>query len=402
MTAVNFSHSVRIDGTEIAGIVLSGATISYGAGSQGQQPEPASAFMELISADAAGNLLTDYPEFTFGDAIPSGFTPDFREKYEGGVTKLKVGAPVDIQATTPTGFSPDFSATYDSGWGSTRFSGFITAIDATPAVVAITAVAPSERLTRVQLDTANWAEESDLDRVQRIALAADVPITREGAASMTVKATGPDSQQASAWQLLTSLAADADALFYANRDGRIIYRTRNATTGSVTVTLEAGATLLDGMQMTCELGRVLNSVEVKYGDPETSVTFSDAASISEYGLRSQSLSIDSPSHADAVAKAHRLVGNAKAPFWHMPSVTVNLQLAKTGGGLYPQNVQELLEADLDDEIWLPYLLPASPVPDYSSRILGYQEVLDPYAWSLTFALNPEGWTAQPVARRATP
>jgi hypothetical protein len=75
----------------------------------------------------------------------------------------------------------------------------------------------------------------------------------------------------------------------------------------------------------------------------------------------------------------------------MPVATVNLRLAESLG-VFPAYLQEILTIDLDDSVYLPHLLPASPLPDYTSRVLGYQEVLDPLDWSITFSLNPPGWS----------
>ena len=95
--------------------------------------------------------------------------------------------------------------------------------------------------------------------------------------------------------------------------------------------------------------------------------------------------------ADAEAYADRVIAHYANPVWHMPAATINLRLAELVSA-FPAYLQEILTLDLDDSVHLPDLLPAFPEPSYTSRVLGYKEILDPYQWSLTFALNPAGWT----------
>ena len=389
---VDFTLRALIDGTDVSGITLVGASISYGTTETGKTPEPSSAYLELISADVAGDLSATFPEFTFGNAIPSGFVDTFAANYGGATTKLSMGAPVSIVASTPTGFEDTFSATYDAGYDSIRFTGYITALDVTPSIVTVTAVSPIEALTRILVDPSGWPSESDIDRVARIATAAGLTIRVEGTATHTVLPFDVDEKETSVWSLLDKVATDAGALFYANRLGEMIYRTVNATVGKSLVTLAAGATLIDDLTMTQEIGRVVNSLEVSYGDPKATVTVTDAASIAAYGERTGRLSVNVASTTDAQAAADRYLERRSEPVWHMRAATVNLKLAKTASPGYPANVTAILDVDLDDDVTLPQLLPASPMHEYTSRVVGYDETLDPYQWSITYRMNPAGLT----------
>jgi hypothetical protein len=385
---VTFTHRVLIDGTDVAGITLSGASIRYGTDSPGTVPEAASAYLELISADAAGNLIADYPEFTFGSAIKSGFADVFSDRYEGGETRLKMGTKVEIGTSTPTGFEDRFSDTYDAGFDDLRFSGYVTSLDVTPALVTVTAVAPSEQLTRMLLVRKSWPAETDIARVARIATATGVSITIQGTAVATVCSTDDKATDASAWSLLSKIAEDTGALLYANRTGEIIFRTKWATAGSTVVSVSPGSTLLDGYRLTQELGSVINSVEVKYGETSDLLAVEeDIDSITDFGLRSTSRMLDVVEEASAREHAEAILDRHAAPRWSMTAATVNLRLAGLEG---IAKVTEILDVDLDDDVLLPQLLPASPIPDYQARVLGYTEILDPYAWTLAFALDPAG------------
>lgn len=392
-TETHFRHTVIIDGADLAGITLAGASINYGVTRDGEAPTPANAYLTLVSADAVPNIADDYPGFTWGDRIPSGFTPEWSDRYEGGLPRINLGSPVSINAATPTGFSEAWSDTYDGGFDSTRFTGIITAIDVQPATVTITAVTAAEALTRVMLDPSGWPAETETARVNRILAAAGVTGANvQGTSTIQIAANPATETAASAWSLLSALSIACDAVVYTDRAGVITYRTRTAAPGTVT-DLVPGATLLDGLTMTTEIGAVANSLTVEYGpkDARVKLAMDDAASVAAYGKRDMAVSVPFVNEADAMDKGNRVLMHYANPVWHMPRVSINLRAAEIRGA-FPSYLQEILELDLDDAVNLPDLLPASPVPSYLSRVLGYREVLDPYAWTLTFALNPAGWT----------
>jgi hypothetical protein len=392
---VQFAHKVLIDGGEVQRITLAGATINYGTRSAGESMVPANAYMTLISYDAAAGVIADFPEFSFGAGVTSGMVREYRPKYEGGETKLVVGAPVEIRTTTPSGMVRSYSATYDGGFESTRFTGVITAIEYTPSSISITAVSMAESLTRVFLTPASWPVESETDRVTRISQAADIPIDIEGTTTATVTATSDKPTRVSAYAMLIDLAKDCDALLFARRDGEIVYRTRNAVTGHTTVDLDPGATLLDNLTMTSELGDVINKVTATYGPPDAqgvrpTFTIVDDRSFTDFGERALTVDLQLEQETDARTYVNRVLDRSADPYWHMPTATVNMNLARLKG--FPGGVQDILDLDLDDDVRLPRLLAGSPVPSYLSRVLGYQEYLDPRDWSITFSLNPAGWT----------
>lgn len=382
---VAFRHTVEVSGIEVQGITLAGATITYGASQPFTQPEPSSAHLELVTSDAIGDA-DDYPGFTYGAAIPSGFIDEYHDKYEGPDPQLEVGAPVAIIARTPSGFIDRYVDDYLAGYESTRFVGVIAALDYTPGLVAVTAVSNVERLRRITVSPAGFPLETDTARVTRIATAAGVPITIEGPDSATILPAKADANPEHAWTLLAKVADDSDAILYGDRGGRVIYRTRNAPPRGPAADIYPGATLVDSLKMTRELGTVTNDVTVKAGTIVAQVE--DADSIARYGRRARSWNIDTDETSARDFAARRLA-RYKSPYWHMPTAEAVIELAKTQGG---SAVAAILDADLDDEVLLPMLLPASPVPSYASRLIGYTERIDPYEWRFTISLDPYGWS----------
>lgn len=396
-----FTPTVTIDGTNIAGIVLRGATITRGKSDPDVNPTPSTAYLELVTADADPTVSVDFPEFSYGEGVPSGFRSDYRTTYEGGETKLVAGTDVVIGITTPSGFRPDYVAAYAGGYEGTRFAGVVTALDYRYRTIALTAVDSSEPLARIMVDPSSWPVEDEVDRADRIATAAGITLDIVGTSGRDVTAVDADQSPRSARALLDELADSNDALLFTTRDGVLTYRTRDAVTGHATVTIPPSSTMRDALVMTQELGRIVNRVTVEYGPPASgvrpTVTVDDADSITAHGVREGSTIITTLNDvADATAYANRVLDHYATVTWHMPSAPVNLLLAEADETLGVGQLEAIVELDLDDDVLLPDLAPAAPLFSYASRVLGYVETLDRHAWTLALSMDPAGWTRQEV------
>ena len=383
----SFTYAVTIDGMDIAGMVLAGATITYGSTATGQAPAPTTAHLELLTVDAAGDLAADYPGISWNGGIPSGYVDTFADSYEGATSSLEVGTPVVVRVGTETGYVDVFEANYRAGFDATRFTGQITALDYTPGLIGITAVDLAESLNRVELDPSSWPEESETARVERILNAAGHGLARAqliGSSSLVIRA-GSYSRSATAWQHLYLLALSCGSVVWVNRNGSLMYRTAGATPDT-TYIAPPDATLVDPLSMSSELGDIVTDLEVKYGADAVLTETSEA--MSTYGRRDQRVEVELKKTSDAQAFADRQLARRAKPRWHMTSTTVHLGLADDDVA-----IAQLLNVDLDDVLELPYLLPASPVTTYSSRVIGYTEQLDPYEWLIAYVLDPYGWEA---------
>lgn len=380
-----FDLSVEVAGEECRGITLAGATITVGSSSPTGTPPASTAFLELISYDAAGQIVADYPGITFGDGLNSGFIDTYIDVYEGTVTKLEVGAPVKVNARSSSGFIDEYVDDYDTGLDSTRFTGHITSIDVTPARVALTAVSSTEVLTRQLIDPSSWPSESDLDRIDRIATATGVPIDHASSSSFaTMLARDEGEKLETAWALLGEVADATGGLIYADRYGIMRYRSRDVLPETLYVA-DPDATLIDGLQLSEELGEIVNELEVSWGDGQK-FTLEDADSREAWGRRGRRITVPVAVEAQARALAQEELDDHSSPFWSLGSATVMISLADS------DLMGELLTADLDDAVQLPQLLPAFPMNAYSSRLIGYTETLDPYEWRLDLTLDPTGMT----------
>ena len=386
-----FVYDVEIDGTNIAGITLSGGTIQYGATSGGEQPGPTTAHFTLISADAAGDLVSTYPGISWRGGIPSGFVTEYADEYEGALSALKPGSPVTIKTATDSGFEDTYVGTYATGFDSVRFSGYITAIDYLPGTVTVTAIDEIERLTRAPIARASWPSESEAARLTRICSAASITPTIQGTGLAAVAATATDAEPETPWRLLVELAASAGSLVYVNRDGQLIYRCHDDIHDTKTV-LAPEVTLRESLEMSIELGRVRNSITVEYDGGE--ITATDSSSVTAYGARDGGkLKTILANATDAQTRADRYLTAYAEPRWHLPNVTAFLKFAWND-----RDIADLLSLDLDDVLELPQLLPASPEASYASRVIGYTETLAPEAWEMTYVLDPHGWSEEGITQ----
>ena len=389
--SLTFQYRVTIDETDVAGMTLTGGTITYGATSGGEQPGPTTAHFTLISADAAGDLVAEYPGISWGGGIPSGYVDTFEDKYEGALSALKPGAPVTLKTATESGYVDTFEANYRAGFDSVRFSGYITSIDYLPGTITITAIDAIERLTRAPIARASWPSETETERLARICSAAAITPTIRGTGLAAVAATATDAEPETPWRLLVELAGSAGSLVYVNRNGQLIYRCHDDIHDTTTI-LPPDVTLIDGLEMTIELGRVRNSITVEYDGGE--ITATDFSSTTAYGPRDGGkLKTILANATDAQTRADRYLTAYAEPRWHLPSVTAFLKFAWND-----RDIADLLSLDLDDVLELPQLLPASPEASYASRVIGYTETLAPEAWQMTYVLDPHGWSEEGITK----
>ena len=147
-------------------------------------------------------------------------------------------------------------------------------------------------------------------------------------------------------------------MVWVNRSGSLTYRTAGSTPDTAYVA-PPDATLVDPLKMSSELG---DCPVVKYGDKAALV---ETSAMSVYGRRDKQLQTELADSSDAQAFADRYLARREAR--HMPRATVHLGLANDA------ETAQLLSVDLDDVLDLPQLLPASPVQNYQSRVIGYEE-----------------------------
>jgi hypothetical protein len=390
---VTFTFSVKVDGADIAGLVPSGeAEIVYGRQSVTEQPTPTSATVTLITKDAwdfTPDMGAMYPEFSLGDhSMRSGFTDTFEENYEGSKSRVTLGAPVVIGAHTPSGFTDTFEETYTSGADFTRFTGRIVAIDYEPDRIQLTCMSPVEELTRRIVVPQSWPEESDVARAERI----DMAVTALGPSTGHM-APIADGQETTAFALLQSVAADNDALFYATRTGDVVYRTRGDSYANYALPPEV--TLLDPLQMTAELGLIVNEVEVEWGAEGARDAYlaTHPDSVTKFGPMDASFSTGLAREVDAIRYADTMIARYALPHWSMPSAVVDMYFADDAErGM-------AAEIDLGDRVTLPKLLPGSPLSSYSSEVLGITETLSVDHWLLTLHLSAAD---APVTQKGTP
>ena len=380
-----YTWQVLVDGEDAAGITLSGAQISYGRTTVWEQPRPGYCYLQLLTPDAVPSIADDYPDLAPGAfGAKSGFSDSYVDDYYGVVSRLVVGAPVKVTASTPTGFTDAYVDDYGNGDTLTRFTGRISAIDYRPGEAAVTVVDASEALTRFDI---TWQRPGETDhyRVQAIAAKAGVAIQIDGKDTTNLL---PDDQQTTttAWAALQKIAQDCGAVVYVDREGVIHYSCWDDR--GIDRPIPGDVVLTESLQMQAELGSVVNQVSVEYGvKPEQgdrpTVEVSDADSVKAYGVLDRKFTTRLADQADAQTMAGQVVKQAAHPSWNMPTATVTFFRASD------PVIAAVAPLEVQDQALIGPLPTAAPFLDYQALVLGYSETLDQTDWQMTLHLSPQ-------------
>jgi hypothetical protein len=390
--STGFEWDVSIDGTNVAVLVPETGTVDYGRRSVWEQPGLPVAVVDLVTADATTTLAEAWPEFVLGGSIGSGFVDTYADPYAGPSSRVLLGAPLTITATTPSGFTDTYGDEY-AGVALPRFAGSIQAIDFTPTLIRLTCLPPTEAWARIEVggtdDTTPIPSESDIARVQRLCDEAGVVIVITGTAGPDLTAIGVNTNPSPLLAQLQKIAEDAGGLFYTDREGVARYLTRNApfmlTDVDDAVTLPSDATLLAPVAMSLELALVRTRVIVEYGDPDPvtnvrpTVTVEDPEQAGDYGWRDYRAAVQLQDEADALAYAEAAL-LALSPSWTMPNATVAMSKATL--------TDIAICAALEPGAWvsLPVLPEGAPLDDYAAPALGYTEQLSANDWQIVYHL----------------
>lgn len=382
-----FVWSVKVDGGNVAGITLAGARITYGRRGVESRPTAGVAYLQLLTPDADPDIAKRFPDFAPGPfAARSGFVEAWEDTYYGVVSRLTIGASVEVAAESPSGFVEEWVDTYE-GSQMTRFTGRITAIDYRPGTATITAVDDLERLGRVE-DSSKWPAETDVARATRLAKLAGVDLVVDGdhRVNLVPRDNGKPEEPETAVDVLSALidiATDAEAVLYADRDNVLRYRTRTAPSPAA-VLLPSGRVVEDTLAMSLDLADVVNDVTVDYG-PQTArlvATATDPDSVAVYGKRDRREMTQLADQADAQGFADRWVKAGNVAGWQVPEVEVALINADGS------TIDNLAGVDIGTPITVTDLPIGGPVDKVTGAVLGYTENLDAADWTLTFHLTP--------------
>ena len=266
-----FEFSARVDGYNIAPIVLAGASVEYGRTSVQEQPDVPVAVLEILTEDAYPQAKTLYPEFGLGDWATdlSGFVDVYADAYAGVTSRLTIGVPVEIDVSTASGMSDTYTDEYE-GFLSRRFTGRVQAIDYTPGTIQLTCTPRSEAWARIDVGGTVVDQtipvEFESQRAIRLAAEAGITLIVDGPPSVQVVAIPPETPPVSLAGWLVELMNDTGGLTYTDRSEFVHVQTRDYVVAvPPTVYLPPGNTLLDPLAMSLDLGLVRNRVTVEYG-----------------------------------------------------------------------------------------------------------------------------------------
>lgn len=400
----HFGIGVRIDGLDVAPVVIEGGTIEYGRQDQFDQPSPPICTLTLFTKQGWPQNPEAWFEYGVGDGQwstgASGFVPthDTDDTYIGPLAGLYIGAPVWVAINTASGFLPDHD-TQDTYLGESfrRFTGVVQAIDYSRETIQLTCVGTQESWNRVGLfnpPTVSWPIERDWDRAQRIAELVPSPtvlhLGGEAAGLFVAKSIDADFPT-SLNTYLSKLATDCGGLFYQDREGRVWYRSRNYMyLGALPI--PSGIVDAESLGMSLELGDVANWLRLTWrtvddSDPDNIVidnpteTVDDPASIDRYGYRFATYDTNLGDVYGAYAQARTLL-DARGPRWEMPDATIYLSLASDA------EIVALATLDLGSMVEIGPMPTGAPTEYVVAELLGYTENLSQSDWTLDLHLAP--------------
>lgn len=282
----------------------------------------------------------------------------------------------------------------------TRFVGRVTGLGAVEALGDVVAwkVEATGRLASLGRVDIMRPAESDVDRVQAIAIAAGFNINVAGTSALTLRA---DTITRDALSALHEVCASSGGLLWQDRDGEVWYGTSNHRANIPPEHHLFAWIIEDGVAWAQTEAPIINHVVVTFGpDPDTRTqnTYSDPDSIARWGRRTAEVDtlLEDENGADALGAA--ILARRKDPYWVSPGPLV---LPTDGGEAETLAVNALRVGD-------PVLVPIPPEPGKTGRpytwtVEGWQEVYaTPGVQELTVALSDrERWGASGLRSWAT-
>ena len=364
MTLDQYTYVVAVDGTDLTDVTVEGARITYGRNDPNDAITPPVCVLDMLTDIGTNIWATVEPLST-----------------------------VTIDANTPTGYVDTYADVY-AGATYRRFTGHVIAQTYEPLEQRsqVTLVGNLEFLARQLAKTGNYTEQNDVARLTKIvATDGGLSLTTEGAGSVAfLSYTAPSpAQPVNALQLASTYAYHASGFLFEDTDGTITYRSANAT-APVVGALVPNSVSLARTQMAREVGDIINTVSVVYGNPQATHTGTDSTSVSLYGTRARAIDTELKNLADAQSLANVQLANYDTPFWSMPFVEVMIEQLRL------EDAAVTLQYGIGDRVTVTQLTSDGPLASYTSTILGYDEQLTRSTWRVNFHLASQGWTAAAI------
>lgn len=301
--------SATIAGRPVTATVLEGLTIRYGRDRVDDQVPPSSCTLQLLTSNA------DLPMVNLRDGVR--VTVDGVTVFAGKVTDRTIDVPF-----------------IDSGRVGT--------------ITTVIATGPLAELGRVLVGATSYPLELDGVRVQRILdqtgpsvpaidtipdaialyrysfdywAATGIDTVDSGTAQILARTGAAAKASDLAGQVVTSVASPG---VYETADGRIGYSdARRRSKNTAGITLDAGvlgASLTYGNRV----GQLVNTVAIQYGNPQTTTTVTDTASVALFGPLTKSITTSLAHATDATDLAYRILTTRVKDVLQLETVTVRL------------------------------------------------------------------------------
>ena len=373
--------TVTLDGRNVTGVTLDGVTITRGRSSIYEDIAPGVCVATLLSGDIA-------PDAWRGR---SGYSDVYEDYWYGATEAARVGVSMVVETGLGSGYVDLYGEKWD-GFGTTRFTGTVTAVDYTPGELTITAVDCLEKLGRVYVSEAR-PEETDTVRVSAYLNKAGINPQVLGTVDANLTALEALSDPMTVAVAVTRAADNTDAQTYADRENNVVYRRRDTPAGKA-VTLPSDFTLASDLVVTSELGDLYNVERVNYGpvNARKTVEVLDAQSIEEFGRREwKRYETQLVNESDAKALGEYWLSNDKNPGYRVRDIYALILDDEMTWQVLADSI------DLYNVVTIPQLPDGSPIPSYSAVVLGYTETITAIQRTLNLRLAPPNYLMSEVS-----
>lgn len=262
--------------------------------------------------------------------------------------------------------------------GGTTLTGVISHVAVTSGTTEMTA---ARVLTHANSGLTGFSGERSDQRIARLATYALVPAAEVATETgLSTSITNQLTNGLTALSLMSDVTSTEGGVLFDARDGTLTFQARSHrynTTSAMTLTTELQASLEPRLD---DQGLVNDMTASREGGVTSRSV--DAASIADYGLYRETITLLTTSDNEVVDAANWKVGIGSTPQVRIPVAEANVAQASSA------QTTALLTREIGDRITLANLPSQAPASSMSFFIEGYTETITPEIYRLTFNLSP--------------
>ena len=239
------------------------------------------------------------------------------------------------------------------------------------------ALTAPERTERYESVITGFSGERSDERIARIASWVGIPAGLLDLDVGVATIGSPDSTDRSAWDYMQDVATTEGGILFVSTDGRLtLYSRSRLSDVGAAVDVSVPADVVDpSTRLVHSLSGVVNDLTVtRTGGASARVV--DAASVSAYGILSESVNVISDTDEDAYSRAQWLLSLRSTPRTRLPELTLD-------GLTEPSTAAAVRALDIWSRVQVTGMPSQSPESTFDLRVQGYTERIGRGGWTVT-------------------